>query len=96
GLILTNTTISRDRLSGADTARYGQEAGGVSGAPLTQRSRELVGRVASQTALPIIGVGGIMTPTDAAQMLDAGAALIQIYSGLIYAGPTLVSSINEL
>ena len=96
GLILTNTTISRDALRGAELARYGHESGGLSGSPLTLRSRELVARVSAQTDLPIIGAGGIMTAHDAASMLDSGAALIQIYSGLIYAGPTLVSSINEL
>lgn len=94
GLIATNTTLARDGLVGADLA-LAEEAGGLSGSPLTRRAREVVGWLAERTELPIIGVGGIMTGDDALAMMDAGAALVQVYSGYIYAGPALVNEINE-
>lgn len=91
GVIATNTTIDRSALR----SPLGEQAGGVSGAPLTQRSTELVRLIAQYTqgALPIIAVGGILTPADARQKLDAGAVLVQVYTGLIYAGPSLVQRI---
>ncbi|OYN99429.1 dihydroorotate dehydrogenase (quinone) [Enemella evansiae] len=95
GLIATNTTLSRDGLVGRDRA-LADQAGGLSGAPLTQRSREVVGWLAERTELPIIGVGGIMSVDDARAMLDAGAALLQLYTGYIYGGPALVGRINQL
>ena len=95
GLIATNTTLARDGLAPADQAR-GREAGGLSGAPLTRRAREVVSHLAATTELPIIGVGGIMTPDDARAMLDAGASLVQVYTGFIYAGPALIRGINRL
>jgi dihydroorotate dehydrogenase len=82
GLIATNTTLVRD--------------GGLSGAPLTTRARDVVRFLAAQTSLPIIGVGGIMSRDDGQAMLDAGASLLQIYSGYIYAGPGLVNGLNRL
>lgn len=94
GIIATNTTLSRDGLAAAD-AHLAQEAGGLSGAPLTARAREVVGYVARHTDLPVMGVGGIMTAGDAQAMLDAGARLLQLYTGFIYAGPALVGAINE-
>lgn len=96
GLIATNTTLSRAGLAAADVAR-GEEQGGLSGRPLTARALEVVTRVAKETdgKLPIIGVGGIHTPDDAARMLDAGAALVQLYTGFIYRGPGLVRAINR-
>ncbi|WP_432557757.1 quinone-dependent dihydroorotate dehydrogenase [Granulicoccus sp. GXG6511] len=94
GLIATNTTLSRDGLVGADRA-LADEAGGLSGAPLTARAREVVGWLAARTELPIIGVGGIMSGDDALAMMDAGAALIQLYTGYVYRGPALVNEINE-
>ncbi|MDO5682791.1 MAG: quinone-dependent dihydroorotate dehydrogenase [Propionibacteriaceae bacterium] len=94
GLIATNTTLARDGLVGADRG-LADEAGGLSGAPLTVRAREVVGWLAQRTDLPIIGVGGIMTGDDALAMMDAGAALVQLYSGYIYRGPALVNEINE-
>jgi len=62
---------------------------------LTLRSRQMVAKIVHRTdyQLPVIGVGGIMTPTDARAMLDAGASLVQVYTGLIYAGPKLVQRI---
>jgi dihydroorotate dehydrogenase len=89
GVIATNTTLSRD---GAEHLPHGNEAGGLSGAPLRERSTSVIRQLAAelQGALPIIGVGGILSGADAAEKISAGAALVQIYSGLIYRGPALV------
>ena len=92
GLVATNTTLSRDGLAAAD-ADLAAEAGGLSGRPLTERAREVVTFIAKRSELPVIGVGGIMTPDDALRMFDAGASLVQVYTGLIYAGPALVRRI---
>ncbi|MCG5455383.1 quinone-dependent dihydroorotate dehydrogenase [Micromonospora sp. PSH03] len=91
GVIATNTTLSRDGLAGVDVERGGQ-AGGLSGRPLTGRARDVVAFVHSETGgrLPIVGVGGVLDPDDAARMFDAGAALVQLYTGFIYRGPALV------
>jgi dihydroorotate dehydrogenase len=92
-VIATNTTLSRDGLAAPDQARA-QEAGGLSGRPLTERARKIVHFVHQETAgrLPIIGVGGILDPDDATRMFDAGAALVQLYTGFIYRGPDLVKA----
>lgn len=95
GIIATNTTLSRQGVAAPDVARAQAQAGGLSGAPLTLRAREVVAHVASRTDLPIIGVGGVMTGDDARALLDAGASLVQLYSGLVYAGPTLVADAVE-
>ena len=89
GVIATNTTLSRD---GVEHLPHGNEAGGLSGAPLRERSTSVIRQLAAelQGALPIIGVGGILSGADAAEKISAGAALVQIYSGLIYRGPALV------
>ncbi len=94
GLIATNTTLARYGLVGSDRARAG-ETGGLSGQPLAQRAREVVAFVHKETGgdLPIIGVGGISSVADATAMFDAGASLIQLYTGLIYHGPGLVKRI---
>ncbi|MBB4761273.1 quinone-dependent dihydroorotate dehydrogenase [Amorphoplanes digitatis] len=91
GVIATNTTLARDGLAETDRPRAA-EAGGLSGRPLTARAREVVRFVHTETGgrLPIIGVGGIAEPDDAARMLDAGASLVQLYTGFIYRGPDLV------
>ncbi|MFI5496245.1 quinone-dependent dihydroorotate dehydrogenase [Actinoplanes sp. NPDC051859] len=93
GVIATNTTLSRDGLAVADQSRAA-ETGGLSGRPLTERSREIVRFVHEETdgKLPIIGVGGIVEADDAARMFDAGAALVQLYTGFIYRGPALVKA----
>lgn len=95
GVIATNTTLARDGLAASDQARAA-EAGGLSGAPLTARAREVVAYVAAHTDLPVMGVGGIMTAADAMAMFDAGADLVQLYTGFIYGGPGLPAAINAL
>lgn len=91
GLVATNTTISRAglRTSAAELERIG--AGGLSGAPLRARATEVIRylRTKAGPALPIIAVGGIMTPADAQARMDAGADLIQLYTGFVYGGPSL-------
>lgn len=94
GLIATNTTLARDGLDPAD-AHLAAEAGGLSGRPLTARARQVVGHLCARTDLPVIGAGGIMTAEDADALFDAGAALVQLYTGFIYAGPALVGAINS-
>nr|WP_296075677.1 quinone-dependent dihydroorotate dehydrogenase [uncultured Actinoplanes sp.] len=91
GVIATNTTLDRAGLAPADQSRA-VEAGGLSGSPLTEKARKVVHFVHTETdgRLPIIGVGGVMSPDDAARLFDAGASLIQLYSGFIYRGPALV------
>jgi len=90
GVIATNTTISRDGVAGLPHA---EEAGGLSGRPLRDRATAVVAKLAQALdgALPIIGVGGILSGADAREKIDAGATLIQIYTGLIYRGPDLVA-----
>lgn len=95
GLIATNTTLARAGLEPADLA-MAAEAGGLSGAPLTVRAREVVAYLAQHTSLPVIGSGGIMTAADAMAMFDAGAELVQLYTGFIYGGPGLPAAINAL
>ncbi|HJY45709.1 MAG TPA: dihydroorotate dehydrogenase (quinone), partial [Propionibacteriaceae bacterium] len=94
GLIATNTTLARDGIA-ADQP-LAAEAGGLSGAPLTRRARRVVRFLADRTTLPIIGVGGIMSRDDGQAMLDAGASLLQIYTGYIFSGPALVADLNRL
>ena len=95
GLIATNTTLSRDGIDAAERPLAG-EAGGLSGAPLTRRAREVVGYLTRHTDLPVIAAGGIMTAADAAAMFDLGAPLVQLYTGFIYAGPALPARIDAL
>jgi dihydroorotate dehydrogenase len=91
GLIVTNTTLAREGLR----STRGGESGGLSGSPLRARSeavlRQMVRRIEGK--LPIVSVGGIMNPEDAKRRLDMGAALIQVYTGLVYRGPGLVNEI---
>ncbi|MGH1469918.1 MAG: quinone-dependent dihydroorotate dehydrogenase [Cellvibrionaceae bacterium] len=89
-VIATNTTLSRDAVKGH---RYEQEAGGLSGAPVTQSSLAVIQQLNSElgSKMPIIGVGGIMNGNDAADKIKAGASLVQLYSGFIYRGPALIS-----
>lgn len=94
GVIATNTTLGRDGVADADRG-VADEAGGLSGAPLTLRAREVVGYVTAHTGLPVIGVGGIMTAADATALFDLGAGLVQLYTGFVYTGPALPAAINE-
>ena len=91
-VIATNTTMSRE---GVETLQFGDEAGGLSGRPVLEKSTEIVRlfRDALPEHLPIIAAGGIMSGDDAVKKLDAGANLVQIYSGLIYQGPKLIKDI---
>ncbi len=93
GVIATNTTISRDGLKSDNK----DEMGGLSGRPLTKRATEVIRFLAekSHKAFPIIGVGGIHSAKDALEKLDAGADLIQLYTGFIYEGPKLIKDINQ-
>ncbi len=91
GIIAANTTLSREGL----TSILARETGGLSGAPLTRRSTAVIAQIhrLSNGKLPIIGVGGVMNPDDARAKLDAGALLVQVYTGLVYQGPGLVKQI---
>jgi dihydroorotate dehydrogenase len=91
GVIATNTTLSRCHVEDDPVAA---EAGGLSGRPLTDRSTEVLARLcrALDGSMPVIGVGGIMDPADAIAKIDAGASLVQLYTGLVYRGPQLVRS----
>lgn len=96
GLVAGNTTRSRDGLTSISKERIEEIGnGGMSGAPLHQKNLELVKYVHTKSAgkLPIIGVGGIMSPEQAKAMLDAGASLVEVYTGFIYEGPALVKNI---
>ncbi len=93
-VIATNTTVARDKVHGQ---KHANESGGLSGCPLTERSTQVVHLLARhlQGALPIIGVGGVMSGADAVEKIRAGASLVQIYTGLIYSGPQLVAECIE-
>ncbi|WP_138434355.1 quinone-dependent dihydroorotate dehydrogenase [Winogradskyella algicola] len=93
GVIATNTTISRDGLESSNKS----EVGGMSGKPLKTRSTEVIKYLSdkSNKAFPIIGVGGIHTAEDALEKIEAGADLVQLYTGFIYEGPKLITSINK-
>ena len=93
GVIATNTTLSREGLISENKT----EMGGLSGKPLTKRSTEVIRFLAEKSnhSFPIIGVGGIHTAEDAIEKLDAGASLIQLYTGFIYEGPALIKAINK-
>lgn len=97
GVIATNTTIERSQLTSPKALVEEIGAGGISGKPLTKRSTEVIRYLAqkSNNAFPIIGVGGIHCAADALEKLEAGASLVQIYTGFIYEGPGLVKRINK-
>jgi dihydroorotate dehydrogenase len=90
GVVATNTTLARDAVHGM---AHADEAGGLSGRPVFKASNRVIGQLrrALGPGYPIIGVGGVMTPADAVAKIAAGATLVQIYTGLIYAGPALVA-----
>jgi dihydroorotate dehydrogenase len=90
GVIATNTTIGR---AGVEGLPHAEESGGLSGAPVKEKSTAVIRALhqALDGALPIIGVGGILSGADAREKIDAGAQLVQIYTGMIYRGPDLVA-----
>ncbi len=95
GIIATNTTIGRDGLASPDELKT--ETGGLSGKPLTKRSTEVIAYLSKKSggAFPIIGVGGIHSADEAVEKLNAGASLVQLYTGFIYEGPGLIKRINK-
>ncbi|MCB0478949.1 MAG: quinone-dependent dihydroorotate dehydrogenase [Crocinitomicaceae bacterium] len=97
GLIATNTTIARDHLKTSPGQLNEIGNGGVSGKPVRERATEVIRYVhqKSEGKFPIVGVGGIHSPEDAIEKLEAGASLIQVYTGFIYEGPALVKRINK-
>lgn len=97
GVVATNTTISREGLSTAAERLKEIGMGGLSGKPLTKRATEVIRylHTKSSGSFPIIGVGGIHSAEDALEKLDAGATLVQLYTGFIYEGPKLITRINK-
>ena len=97
GIVATNTTVSRSGLSSPPAAIENAGNGGLSGKPLSNRSTEVIQYLNRKSSgkIPIIGVGGIHSPADALEKLNAGASLLQVYTGLIYEGPSLVRKINK-
>ena len=97
GVVATNTTISREGLKTNNNNVKNIGAGGLSGQPLRQRSTDVIRylSIKSNNAFPIIGVGGINSAADAIEKLDAGASLVQLYTGFIYEGPILIKKINK-
>ena len=97
GIVATNTTINRSGLSTTNDELQKIGAGGLSGKPLKSRSTEVINYIhtKSEGRFPIIGVGGIHSAEDALEKLDAGASLVQLYTGFIYEGPSLVKKINQ-
>ena len=95
GVIATNTTLSRAGLK--SSTELTEQAGGLSGKPLTKRSTEVISYLHTQSkaAFPIIGVGGIHTPADVQEKLAAGASLVQLYTGFVYEGPAVVKRMNR-
>jgi dihydroorotate dehydrogenase len=99
GVIISNTTISRENIPHYDMETVNHiGAGGLSGEPVREKSTIMIRQVYEKTngRLPIIGVGGIMNPHDAVEKLEAGASLVQLYTGFIYEGPQLIKAINRL
>ncbi|MFA8434494.1 MAG: quinone-dependent dihydroorotate dehydrogenase [Marinifilaceae bacterium] len=97
GIVATNTTVSRDGLTYTREDIEAVGEGGLSGEPLKKRSTQVIRYIneKSEGSIPIIGVGGIMSPEDALEKMEAGASLVQIYTGFIYEGPDLVKAINK-
>ncbi|MEO7335352.1 MAG: quinone-dependent dihydroorotate dehydrogenase [Caldimonas sp.] len=95
GVIATNTTLDRSNVS---HLRHGAEAGGLSGAPVFEKSNRVIAQLRAQlgSAYPIIGVGGVMTAEDASAKVGAGADLVQLYTGFIYNGPELVKKAAQM
>jgi len=97
GVVATNTTVSRAGLASAPEAVEAAGAGGLSGAPVRERSTAVIGRVWKRTdgRVPVVGVGGVFTADDAWEKVRAGASIVQVYTGLVYEGPTLARELCE-
>ena len=97
GIVATNTTVSRENLLTPEKRIKKIANGGLSGKPLTERSTEIIRYITKKSngSIPIIGVGGIMSTQDALHKLEAGATLIQVYTGFIYEGPAFVKRVNK-
>lgn len=97
GIVATNTTISRENLETENRKIEEIGGGGLSGKPLTQRSTEVIRYLHSKSGgkIPIIASGGVMTAADAIEKLNAGASLVQLYTGFVYEGPALIKEINK-
>ena len=97
GIVATNTTLDRSNLKASIEQTDAIGAGGVSGKPLTKKSTEIIRYIHQKTngKIPIIGVGGIHSAQDAIDKLNAGASLVQLYTGFIYEGPALIKKINQ-
>jgi dihydroorotate dehydrogenase len=94
GLICTNTTLDRASVAGA---AHAEQAGGLSGKPLFQKATSALRDIGERLGgrIPLIGVGGIMAGADAAAKIDAGASLVQFYTGMVYRGPELIGECVE-
>jgi dihydroorotate dehydrogenase len=97
GIIATNTTIGRENLQTSEDKINRIGSGGLSGKPIQKKTTEIIRYLAKKSnhAFPIIGVGGIHSPEDAMEKIEAGASLVQIYTGFIYEGPGLIKRINK-
>jgi dihydroorotate dehydrogenase len=97
GIIATNTTVSRGGVAASEAAAAGAQEGGLSGPPVHDRVVSIVKFITSETVIPVVGVGGVDSPVAARRLIDAGASLVQIYTGLVYQGPVLVRAcVREL
>ena len=97
GVIASNTSVSRENLKTSSERLTEIGNGGVSGKPVTEKSTRVIKYLADKStrAFPIIGVGGIHTAEDALAKIEAGATLVQIYTGFVYSGPRLIKDINK-
>jgi dihydroorotate dehydrogenase len=97
GIVATNTTVARPQTADEDLMRIYEESGGLSGKPLKARSTELIRYIHQRSSgkLPIIGVGGIFSAEDAWEKLQAGASLVQVYTGLVYEGPSICQEVVQ-
>lgn len=95
GLVATNTTIERDHLQTSEDTLKEIGSGGLSGAPLSKKSTSIIAQLRSKTDVPIIGVGGVFSAKDAKEKIESGADAIQVYTGFIYKGPSLVNAIAK-
>ena len=95
GIVATNTTIDRPETANTSSEKIYNEAGGLSGAPLKDKSTEMIRKIYRLTKgkIPIIGVGGIFTAEDAWNKITAGASIVQLYTGLVFEGPGIAKSI---